>query len=201
MTFSYVLCGWEGSAHDGKVLKDAITKNLLLPANKYYLGDAGYSLESYCLTPFRGVRYHLKEWKHAQNKPNTREELYNLRHSSLRNVVERTFGVLKKRWAILKYMPSFSFDIQIELVYACCYLHNWIIINNSNDDEYNILDENDIAYINRNRVVANIEGNHIERAPLDRLNQWRNDISNECWIQYQYYLNNNDDEDDDVVII
>jgi hypothetical protein len=57
MTFSYVLAGWEGSAHDGRVLADAIEKNLFLPKDKYYLGDAGYALTQYCLTPYRGVRF------------------------------------------------------------------------------------------------------------------------------------------------
>jgi hypothetical protein len=56
MTFSYVLAGWEGSAHDGRVLADALEKGLFLPEGKFYLGDAGYSLTPYCLTPYRGVR-------------------------------------------------------------------------------------------------------------------------------------------------
>ena len=30
MLFTYVLAGWEGSAHDGRVLDDAVTKGLLL---------------------------------------------------------------------------------------------------------------------------------------------------------------------------
>jgi hypothetical protein len=40
LTFSYVLPGWEGSAHDGRVLGDAMVKGLPLPIGKYYLGDA-----------------------------------------------------------------------------------------------------------------------------------------------------------------
>lgn len=57
LTFSYVLTGWEGSAHDGKVLADARTKGLFLFPGKYFLGDAGYALSWICLTPYRGVRY------------------------------------------------------------------------------------------------------------------------------------------------
>ncbi len=101
LTFSYVLCGWEGSAHDGRVLSDGIHKELIMFVNKYYLGDAGYALTKYCLTPYRGVRYHLKEWALGNRKPQNREELFNLRHSSLRNVVERIFGILKKRFPLL----------------------------------------------------------------------------------------------------
>lgn len=61
MMFTFVLVGWEGSAHDGRVLKDGVMKGLHLIPGKYYLGDAGYALTKYCLTPYRGVRYHLKE--------------------------------------------------------------------------------------------------------------------------------------------
>lgn len=39
MVFTYVLSGWEGSAHDGKVLQDAYSKGLEQRVGKYYLGD------------------------------------------------------------------------------------------------------------------------------------------------------------------
>jgi len=45
------------------------------------------------LTPYRGVRYHLKEWAKGNLKPQNKEELFNLRYSKLRNVIERIFGV------------------------------------------------------------------------------------------------------------
>jgi hypothetical protein len=101
MTIQYVLTGWEGSAHDGKVLLHALDTDFVIPNNRFYLGDAGYALTSYCLTPYRGVRYHLKEWRNSNEGPSNKEELFNLRHSSLRNVVERTFGVVKKRFGLL----------------------------------------------------------------------------------------------------
>jgi hypothetical protein len=46
MTFSYILAGWEGSAHDGKVYQDALGKGLAVFAGKYYLADAGYALST-----------------------------------------------------------------------------------------------------------------------------------------------------------
>jgi DDE superfamily endonuclease len=61
LQFCYVLAGWEGSAHDGKVLNDALDKGFIIPDGKYYLCDAGYGLRKGCLTPYRGVRYHLRE--------------------------------------------------------------------------------------------------------------------------------------------
>ncbi|CAN1160508.1 hypothetical protein LINPERHAP2_LOCUS23356, partial [Linum perenne] len=60
----------------------------------YYLCDAGYANREGFLTPFRGQRYHLREWGPG-SRPNTSEEYYNMKHSSARNVIERTFGILK----------------------------------------------------------------------------------------------------------
>jgi len=49
---------------------------------------------------YRGVRYHLKEY--ARRGPQNPRKLFNRRHSCLRNVIERTFGVLKKRFPIIE---------------------------------------------------------------------------------------------------
>uniref|UniRef100_A0A803L0F1 DDE Tnp4 domain-containing protein n=1 Tax=Chenopodium quinoa TaxID=63459 RepID=A0A803L0F1_CHEQI len=51
------------------------------------------------MPPYRHIRYHLKEY--TNNPPENERELFNLRHSSLRMVVERAFGVLKKRFRVL----------------------------------------------------------------------------------------------------
>jgi hypothetical protein len=69
MMFTYLLAGWEGSAHDQRVLQDArYNHKLELPFGKYYLGDAGYSSSSLVMVPYRGVRYHLKEQRQADQK-------------------------------------------------------------------------------------------------------------------------------------
>jgi len=60
---------------------------------KYYLGDTGFMLKAQVITPYRGVRYHLKEY--SRRGPQNVCELFNHRHFSLRNVIKRTFSVLK----------------------------------------------------------------------------------------------------------
>ncbi|KAL4352551.1 hypothetical protein GQ457_06G018060 [Hibiscus cannabinus] len=54
------------------------------------------------------------------------EEIFNHSHSSLRSVIERTFGVLKKKWAILRYIPSYSFEKQRMIIVCTMALHNYI---------------------------------------------------------------------------
>jgi hypothetical protein len=55
LKFVDVLAGWEGSASDAGIFSDAVCKDFKIPEGKYYLGDAGYALNSKCLTPYRGV--------------------------------------------------------------------------------------------------------------------------------------------------
>ncbi|XLR48464.1 hypothetical protein S83_033124, partial [Arachis hypogaea] len=64
MKFTYVLSGWEGTASDSRILKDALSREypLRIPEEKFYLGDAGFMLKPGILTPYRSVRYHLKEY-------------------------------------------------------------------------------------------------------------------------------------------
>jgi hypothetical protein len=56
------LCGWEGSVSDSTLWLKARRLGVLpIPAGKYLLGDAGFANCDNCLTPYRGVRYYLKE--------------------------------------------------------------------------------------------------------------------------------------------
>ncbi|CAN1139949.1 Protein ALP1-like [Linum perenne] len=100
--FIYCSAGWEGSAHDGRVLRDALSRpnGFRVPRGNYYLCDAGYANSEGFLTPLRGQRYHLTEW--GSNRPRTAEEYYNMKHSKARNCIERAFGIIKMRWAILR---------------------------------------------------------------------------------------------------
>ncbi|KAK9271994.1 hypothetical protein L1049_002363 [Liquidambar formosana] len=65
MQFIYVLPGWEGSAADSRVLQDAVSwrNGLIVPCGYYYLVDAGYTNGEGFLTPYRGQRYHLNDWR------------------------------------------------------------------------------------------------------------------------------------------
>ena len=79
--------------------------------------DAGYTNGPGFLSPFRSTRYHLKEWVSSQQQPQNEKELYNLRHSRARNVVERAFGLLKKKWAILRSCSFFDIEDQVTHVH------------------------------------------------------------------------------------
>ncbi|XP_071681839.1 protein ALP1-like [Lolium perenne] len=128
MRFTYVLAGWEGSAHDASILVDSLSRpdGLQIPDDKFYLGDAGYACRSGILPTFRKTRYHLNKFS-AKHRPLNARELFNLRHSSLRVTIERAFASLKNRFKVLDQKLFHTFDTQVKLVLTCCILHNWIL--------------------------------------------------------------------------
>ncbi|KAJ9558536.1 hypothetical protein OSB04_013150 [Centaurea solstitialis] len=125
LLFTYVLAGWEGSAADSKVLRDAISRpnGLKVTQGTYYLCDAGYTNGEGFLTPYRGQRYHLNDWSRP---PTNAKELFNMRHSSARNVIERCFGLIKTRWALLRGNSYHPIESMSRIIIACCLLHNFI---------------------------------------------------------------------------
>ncbi|KAH6823449.1 hypothetical protein C2S53_014657 [Perilla frutescens var. hirtella] len=127
MQFIYVLAGWEGSAADGRVLRDALSRRNGLPIQDgyYYLVDAGYTNGKGFLAPFRGQRYHLSEWRTGR-QPLTPEEFFNMKHASARNVIERCFGMLKMRWDIIRNPNFYPIKQQGRIIMACCLLQNHI---------------------------------------------------------------------------
>ncbi|KAL0385195.1 UNVERIFIED_CONTAM: hypothetical protein Sradi_2913800 [Sesamum radiatum] len=120
MNFTYVYAGWEGSAADARVLDHAVSQDPTFPFPP--------------IAPYRGTRYHLPEWRGQGRRYRTPQDMFNHAHSRLRNVIERAFGVLKKRFPILQWgMPSYLLNHQVDIVIACCTLHNFIR-KFSNDD-------------------------------------------------------------------
>ncbi|GFS46129.1 hypothetical protein Acr_00g0100280 [Actinidia rufa] len=105
LRFIYALSGWEGSATDSRVLRNALVRphGLRIPQGHYYLVDAGYT-----------------------NGPGFREEYFNMNHASARNMIERCFGVLKMRFAILRSCSYYPMRTQCRIVTACCLIHNLI---------------------------------------------------------------------------
>jgi hypothetical protein len=62
LLFVYILSGWEGSASDSQIYNYARGLDFAVPLGMYYLADAVFPLCDALMTPYRGVRYHLKEW-------------------------------------------------------------------------------------------------------------------------------------------
>jgi hypothetical protein len=100
---------------------------------KFYLVDAGFPNRPEFISPFRGTRYHLADYEGATQAPTNEVENFNYRHAQLHSVIERTFGIIKNRFAILKGCMPFPYITQAKIVVACFMLHNFIRQEKSDD--------------------------------------------------------------------
>lgn len=98
-------------------------------AGQYYLCDGGYTNCNGFLAPYRGHRYHLREWNNSINGPQNFQDYFNLKHAKARNVIERSFGILKARWGILRSFSWYPIKTHNRIIMACCLLHNFIRTN------------------------------------------------------------------------
>ena len=141
------------------------------------------------ISPYRGVRYHLKE--HTGRTPKNRKELFNLRHSSLRSKIECTFGILKNRFKILAAKPNYPFPTQVDIVLACTVLHNFIALEDPDDDILNEnveIDEDTGEETNEDDSnVVDYTQSRTQREDRDVRNEWkelRDQIAWAMWVDY-----------------
>lgn len=97
---------------------------------KYYLVDSGYPSLKGFLAPYKNANL-----THFRLTPGfrSRNENFNDYHSSLRSVIEKTFGVVKARWKVLQEMPNFKLQTQMAIIWACFALHSFLRRTDSSD--------------------------------------------------------------------
>ena len=173
--------GFEGSAHDNRVMSESGLVSRI-PQSCFLLGDAGYALlASKILVPYRGTRYHLSEF--GGRSPTTREELFNLRHSSLRNIVERCIGRMKGKWRILDDGIVSSVERMQLIGFACVCLHNFLLVEN--DPLYVIPVEGEMQG-NVEHDAEQADDDMLDSIPWASRNAWRDFIANRMWDAYEH---------------
>jgi len=105
---------WPGSVHDSRILREsplfeAFENNK--PLNGLILGDSGYMLRDWLMTPILAVR-------------SAKDEAYNKALCGTRCSVERCIGVLKRRWHCLHTELRVSPQRACRIICACVVLHN-----------------------------------------------------------------------------
>ena len=127
--FIDVDASWPGSTHDSFIfnashLKNYLDGNHLSIEHGLLLGDSGYALSSYLLTP--------------HDNPGTRQERrFNSSQKCARSSVERSFGLLKRRFPALKFGLRVDPLKACQMIGTCFILHNIAIMLNEEpfDDE------------------------------------------------------------------
>ncbi|XP_036340047.1 putative nuclease HARBI1 [Rhagoletis pomonella] len=106
-----------GSSHDALIwsvsrAQDYSQRRYENGDRSWLLGDAGYALQPYLLTPYRDPHV------------GTAHHTFNQKHSSTRNVVERTIGVLKSLFRCLARCLQYQPQKVVQIANVCCALHN-----------------------------------------------------------------------------
>ena len=142
---------------------------------KYYVVDAGYPNRKGYLSPYRCTRYHVEQWQNGP-LPQGMKETFNHAHSRVRNVIERSFGVLKMKWRILLKMAKFPEKKQTRIIVACMTLHNFIRESRIADREFAKCD----ADANYNPMPTQHESEWPEDEPLvedSNMNEFRDELA------------------------
>jgi hypothetical protein len=121
--------------------------------DKYYLVDSGYANRLGYLAPYKRTKYHLQDYR-GETGPEGMEEIFNFTHSSLRNDIERAFGVLKMKWRILLNIPPYELETQTKIIVTCMALHNFLRTSGISDAHFHMCDSNENfvpleAYVNQ----------------------------------------------------
>lgn len=128
MVFTHVLAGWPGSVHDSRVMRNSElwrTAAHKFPGDTHLLGDGGYPLLRWLITPYRD-NGHLT----------AHQKRFNRVLSSLRQKIERAISLLKGRWRKLLFLDHLDLELEVNIIIAACVLHNFCLLNDDFDDGY-----------------------------------------------------------------
>ncbi|XP_052258927.1 putative nuclease HARBI1 [Dreissena polymorpha] len=138
---------WPGSTHDARIWRECHLRNQFEQGahNGFILGDSGYPCTPYLMTPFRTPE--------AQN-----QEQFNLALCKTRVLVEQTFGIIKRRFAILHY------GIRTDLATAVTYITACVVMHNFGIEHGDILEEDYLDDVFEEQVYhenVEINANHV----------------------------------------
>lgn len=109
-----IVARWPGSTHDQTIFNNSTLKQRFEEGHfgKYMLvGDSGYQLKPYLMTKM-------------QNVHTPAENLFNESIIRTRNVVERQYGVWKRRFPVLQLEMHLKIESVLTVIIATAVLHN-----------------------------------------------------------------------------
>lgn len=127
---------WPGASHDSHIFNNSAVRRRFEAGefgNGVLLGDSAYPLRNFLMTPLT-------------NPQTAAEQMYNECHIRTRNVVERTIGMWKKRFAVLLYVMRCNTELMQKIIVATAILHNIAVINREPNVDFD-----------NNNIVNNVE--------------------------------------------
>jgi len=129
------------------------------------------------------------------DRPKNAQELFNLRHAQARNIIERIFGVLKRRFRILLIGPEYSYVVQAQIPAALCAVHNFIRIHDPTEETVVVGDDDQV---NQQANAGDVFVHQIEynEAVDGGVAARRDQIAQRMWQDYLQVLEVRQQEDD-----
>ena len=126
-----IVARWPGSTHDSRIFENSNIADKLRDGVLFgiLLGDSGYACRAYLLTPILKPK-------------NAGEVRYNTAHRRTRCVIERCFGLLKRRFPCLHLGLRTALPNILVIIVATAVLHNFTLIHREQDFDEEIEDEN-----------------------------------------------------------
>ena len=159
MEFLDIVPEWPGSAHDSRIFQNSLLymRYLEQRLDGVLVGDRGYPCLRFLMTPLPN--------------PQTDEQMtYNHIQSRTRIIVERTFGVWKRRFPCLSRGLMTKLICSTSTIVACAVLHNMSLIFNDvlpEDDDFN--DDNEEVPVDVPQNAGNTNGFAVREALIARL--------------------------------
>lgn len=124
LEFLDIVARWAGSTHDSRIFEMSRVNVRYIEGDLSgaLLGDAGYPALRYLYTP-------------VANPTTPQQRRFNAVHSKTRNVVERAFGLWKRRFPCLRRGLGNALPTVSNIIVACAVLHNIAITNRDEDPE------------------------------------------------------------------
>lgn len=122
--FIDVFAGIAGRVHDARVFRQSPLFTLLtgndrpIDESQHLLGDNAYPLLPFLMKPYRDNGHLTLE-----------KTRFNTRLSSVRCIIEQSFGLLKGKWRRLKFLDMARIDLIPTVIIAACVVHNFILKN------------------------------------------------------------------------
>ncbi|KAJ3764677.1 hypothetical protein FB446DRAFT_656232, partial [Lentinula raphanica] len=114
------------------------------------------------------------------------------------------FGVLKRRFRVMKTIPEYAIQIQARIPAALAAIHNFIRLRDPADALFQFTQAEEISLgSSRNDVHPTVPDSHyhfhISPAEKTRASAMRDRIAQECWEQYQLYLSMHGEQNEEEV--
>ncbi|CAI6359270.1 unnamed protein product [Macrosiphum euphorbiae] len=155
-----IVARWPGSSHDSTIFfNSSIEANEF--GNGLIVGDGGYAVKNYLLTPL------LNPLTRAEN-------LYQESQIRTRNIVERSYGVWKRRFPILSLGIRLDLSKVEAIIVATAVLHNIAnlqkekipVTTNEIQEQINLVNS-----VNNNVTNDNIRNNANDRTRKNLINR------------------------------